>query len=298
MTFNTGRVMARRISKGNPTFLVVDECHHAASAENARSLAGDHIATLGLSATPERQYDDGLADVLVPRLGPIVFRYNYADAKADGLIAKFDLINVRIPLTSVEQAEYERLTRSVARAAHAAEGGSGLTEGLKILLQKRARVASNAQHRIPVASRLAVDNKGARMLLFHESIAAANEITSQISRREVSAIQYHTGIGPLIRRENLRLFRRRAFDVLVSCRALDEGLNVPDVGVAIVASSTASIRQRIQRLGRVLRPAQGKTKAVIFTVYATDLEEKRMVEEASAGVADHVEWRRVGVRDV
>jgi superfamily II DNA or RNA helicase len=66
---------------------------------------------------------------------------------------------------------------------------------------------------------------------------------------------------------------------LVTCKALDEGMNVPETTVAIIASSTASTRQRIQRLGRVLRPSKGKDKAVIYTLYATEQERKRLINE-------------------
>lgn len=70
-----------------------------------------------------------------------------------------------------------------------------------------------------------------------------------------------------LRRDNLRLYRRGVFDTLVTCRALDEGTNVPETSVAIIAASTASIRQRIQRLGRVLRRAPGKEKATVSIPY-------------------------------
>jgi superfamily II DNA or RNA helicase len=81
------------------------------------------------------------------------------------------------------------------------------------------------------------------------------------------------------------------FDVLVSCKALDEGMNVPEAAVAIIASSTASHRQRIQRLGRVLRPAPGKDHALIYTLFATRQEQKRLMneEESLDGVAG-VRW--------
>jgi superfamily II DNA or RNA helicase len=105
---------------------------------------------------------------------------------------------------------------------------------------------------------------------------------------------YHSRIGHVVRRENLRLFRRGVFDVLVCCRALDEGMNVPEASVAIVASSTASTRQRIQRLGRVLRPAPGKTSATIYTLYATSQERERLIrEERSVTEYATVRWQKV-----
>ena len=89
------------------------------------------------------------------------------------------------------------------------------------------------------------------------------------------------------------MFRRGQLDALVSCRALDEGVNVPEAAIAIIASSTASSRQRIQRQGRVLRPSSGKDRAVIYTLYATKIEEDRLREESTRlESADRVTWLR------
>jgi superfamily II DNA or RNA helicase len=75
-------------------FLIVDECHKAASDQFRSALDLPRFASLGLSATPERQYDDGLQQVLIPTLGPIIFEYSYKDALRDGVIVPFNLRNV------------------------------------------------------------------------------------------------------------------------------------------------------------------------------------------------------------
>ena len=67
--------------------------------------------------------------------------------------------------------------------------------------------------------------------------------------------------------------------MLVTCRALDEGFNVPETELGIIAASTATHRQRIQRLGRVVRPAKDKTSASIYTLVATGPEIQRLKEE-------------------
>ena len=115
--------------------------------------------------------------------------------------------------------------------------------------------------------------------------------------RRFSATIYHSQIGAELRRDNLRLYRRGVFNVLVTCRALDEGMNVPETDVAVVASSTRSVRQRIQRLGRVLRPAPGKPKARIYTIYTSKPEEDRLAEEAlKLTNTSKITWMRSAVR--
>ena len=75
------------------------------------------------------------------------------------------------------------------------------------------------------------------------------------------------------------MFKRGVKKILVTCTALDEGLNVPDIDVAIIVSQTMSKRQRIQRLGRALR--KGKDLAEIYTIYIGDEEKSFLVQEFS-----------------
>ena len=296
VVLNTGRDLAPRLAEGADTLLIVDECHRAAPPMNAMALRGHHQATLGLSATPQREYDEGLEEVLVPALGEIFFSYGYDEAKRDGVISAFSLINVSVPLTDSEAAEYEALSGRVARAVRLYESGEEDDTKLRRLLRERAGVAASARMRVPVAVRIADGHRGRRVVIFHERIDAAEEIYALLKERGHNVTLYHSQIGEAVRRDNLRLFRRGVFQVLVSCRALDEGMNVPETEIGIIASSTASTRQRIQRLGRVLRPAPGKDAALVYTLYATEIEERRLEKEAeSLEAASEVKWQTVEV---
>lgn len=289
---NTARNFTEEFSKDRALFLIVDECHRAGSPSNAMALQGEFAATLGLSATPEREYDEGFDAFISPRLGPIIHQYTYIDAARDGVISPFSLTNVRVDLLPDEEEKYRKYTRSIALALRRGETADG-DERLKRLLQQRAAVASNATTRIPVAVKLVETHKGERAVIFHERIEAANHILSILRARGHRATVYHAEIGPTIRRDNLRLFRKGLFDVLVCCRALDEGINVPEASVAVIASSTASQRQRIQRLGRILRTAKGKEHASVYTIFATEEERKRLEkEEASLEGITSVTWEQ------
>ncbi|MGH3145789.1 MAG: DEAD/DEAH box helicase family protein, partial [Rubrobacter sp.] len=72
---NTARRLVPQLAAKGDWFLIVDECHRVASPANRQMLVGDFLATLGLSATPERQYDTWFDDYVVPALGPIIYRY-------------------------------------------------------------------------------------------------------------------------------------------------------------------------------------------------------------------------------
>ena len=287
---NSARTFTQEFSRERTLFLIVDECHRAGSPSNARALLGEFAATLGLSATPEREYDDGFDTYISPQLGPIIHEYTYVDAARDGVISPFSLTNVRVDLLPDEEEQYRKYSRSIASVRRTASGDDA-EEKLKRLLQLRAAVSSTATRRIPVAVKLVELHKGERAVIFHERIEAANHILSLLRTRGHRATIYHAEIGPQARRDNLRLFRKGLFDVLVCCRALDEGINVPEASVAVVASSTASSRQRIQRLGRILRTAKSKDVASVYTIFATGEERRRLeLEETDLEGITNVSW--------
>jgi len=276
--------------RGRRVMLVVDECHKAASAKLRTVLDIPAMATVGLSATPERPYDDGLADVLEPKLGPIIFRYSYADALADGVIVPFALRNIVFDLEPERQAEYDKLTRAIAASIN--RNGIEAEPTLGLLL-KRARVLNLSLNRIRLALRIAAAHRGQRILVFHEDIAACDLICQVMVENGVRAGTYHSRLSLRERAAVLASYRRGDIDALVTCRALDEGFNVPETEIGIVAASTATYRQRVQRLGRMLRPTVDKTEATIYTLVATEPEIARLHQEESDldGVAS-VSWSR------
>jgi superfamily II DNA or RNA helicase len=289
---NTARAHGLGFEDEAKVLLIVDECHRAGAPSSQQALEGEFVASLGLSATPERN-DDGLADALIPKLGPIIYRYGYPEASKDGVITPFELKNVAVPLTAREGRKYENLTKKIAKAYQGFKAGNLDEDVLKALLRKRASLAARAKYRVPVAIALIEKARGRRAVIFHESIDAAEEITRELKLRGHSVAIYHSGIGLSLRRDNLRQFRSGRIDVLVSCRALDEGMNVPEAEIGIIASSTSSTRQRIQRLGRVLRPAEGKERAEVITLYATEVEERRLrSEEIDLIETASVSWER------
>ena len=293
MVINTARKLGAAVPKRYDSMLIVDECHRAASPANSLALHGNYKATLGISATPQRQYDDLFELVLIPKLGPIVAQYEYSQALSDGVIVPFDLINVATSMTLDEQASYDHATRDISKTFRRLQSGDVSRDALVRKLQRRARLAASSVQRIPVSIALAEQHRNSRLIVFHENIDSAEQILRILLSRRFHATIYHSKITPELRRDNLRLYRRGAFNALVTCRALDEGVNIPDTDVAIVASSTSSLRQRIQRLGRVLRPAPGKPRARIYTIYVSKPEEDRLVNEArKLNNVGEVTWMR------
>lgn len=127
--------------------------------------------------------------------------------------------------------------------------------------------------------------------MFHERIdSAENSHAYLVSRAGVSAAIDHSKLHRDDREAAMRRFRTKQIQVLVAVTALDEGVDVPDAGVAVIAAGSRSRRQRIQRLGRVLRPAEGK-EALVLTILV-----RNTPEEAAVGGRDNALLGRHRVR--
>jgi superfamily II DNA or RNA helicase len=278
MVINTARSRAEQVSAAHDeVLLIADECHRYASEENSRGLSIKTTASLGLTATADREHDDGLERVLIPNLGPIIYRYTLAQARKDGVVSDFSLANVRVPFTEDERSQYERLSKSLRIALSA-----GDEDRAKQIAMRRASVSKNAISRVPMTVALLETLRGKKVIVFHEDIAMADLIGSILHERGHRVSVFHSKIGKDMRRDNLRMFKAGQSDVLVCCRALDEGIDIPEAECAILAASTSSHRQRVQRLGRVLRTHEGKATALVYTVYVSDQEQDRLRKETES----------------
>jgi superfamily II DNA or RNA helicase len=93
--------------------------------------------------------------------------------------------------------------------------------------------------------------------------------------------RFNTDLDNAEREENLNNFKNGNLNVLVSCTALDEGFDMPEADGAMILSASSSKRQRIQRMGRVLRITANKQNALIVTVYSSKTEFDKLREESN-----------------
>ncbi|MFL2967525.1 MAG: DEAD/DEAH box helicase [Candidatus Poseidoniaceae archaeon] len=280
MVINSARSLTDEITSSGEWMLIVDECHRAATEENRKGIAGTWKATLGLSATPERQYDDLFTEILVPTLGTIIADYDYKSARIDGVISDFELRNYHVPLTDSEKEDMDKINKSIA--AEISKSNSPMGEPstrLFNLLLARSRLSQSLEFRIPIAARVCQEFVGKKMIIFHEKIVSAELLNLMLDSLGFRVTIYHSKLSSQERFNNLRDFKTGMKDVLVTCRALDEGLNVKDAEIGIIVASTKSIRQRIQRLGRVLRTSDEKERSVVITIYS-DAEREALINEA------------------
>ena len=265
--------------------LIFDECHHL-PAPSYRQIAEGAFTPyrLGLSATPERS-DQGDA-VLEQLVGPVVYRREAVELSAGGYLAQYDEQRISAALSPAERQAYEAaresfrayLARRNLRISSPADfqrkilwASAGDPEARAAMLAWReARsLALNAPGKLALLQEIFARHRDERVLVFSEY----NSLVDEISRRFcVPQITYRTPAGE--RQLVLERFRGGRYTKLVSGRVLNEGLDVPDCGVAVIVSGTSTRREYIQRLGRVLRPKE--RRAILYELVTEDTTEERI----------------------
>lgn len=118
-------------------------------------------------------------------------------------------------------------------------------------------------------------DKSAKIIIFGERIKQADILYEKLDRLYPNqAARCHSAMDPSARKLALERFRDGEVRILISCRALDEGFDVPSASVGIVMSSASVNRQRIQRLGRILRRHEGKELASLYYIYIAESSEE------------------------
>jgi superfamily II DNA or RNA helicase len=262
--------------------LVFYACHHLPSA--AYSMAAKASLApyrLGLTATPERT--DGREADLAALVGPIVYRKEITELAGD-FLAEYDVERIGIELSPAERAEYDAergIYRAFVGMHHIRMSSpSGWGEFVRLASRgedgRRAMLAYRKQRALAFAAPAKLDfvghllhaHRNDRAILFTQDNATAYAIsrrflvpviTHQTKVRERSAI-----LGGLSKGE---------LGAVVTSKVLNEGVDVPDANVAVVISGSGSVREHVQRLGRVLRKREGKRAVLYELVTAATSEE-------------------------
>lgn len=266
--------------------VVFDECHHLpgeAYALSARFCLAPY--RMGLSATPERA--DGRDAILVELIGPTVYRKDILELSGEYL-AEYDTERLVVSLGSRQRAEYTRergvyvdfLRRQGIRMSQAsgwtdfiirAATSPGGREAMRAYRRQR-ELAFAAPAKLDLLEHLLHEHRGDRMLIFTEDNATAYAISRRFL---LPTITHQTKVTE--RSETFARFADGRFGALVTSKVLNEGVDVPDANVAVIISGSGSVREHVQRLGRILRPKEGK-RATLYEIVSAGTSETNTSE--------------------
>jgi len=261
--------------------LVFDECHHL-PGEVRRDAARMSAAPmrLGLTATPHRA--DGRHADLDELIGPIVYDMPISAAKGS-VLAEYEVVRIPIHLSAGEQARYDQLARQVRaymvdrrksdphfQWEDVCQETATTPEARRVLRAYLAKksIEDRAEEKLRVLEDLFRLHAHEPCLVFTGSNAMAREVSQRFL---IPCLLHHCGKKE--RLEVLRGLEERIYPALVANQVLDEGVDLPEVKVAIVIGGTASSRQAKQRLGRILRKS-GNARAVLYEIVTADTNEE------------------------
>ncbi len=259
------------------TMLVCDEVHGIGARKSRKALIDQYKFRLGLSATPERWFDEIGSDVIFGYFDKIVYSFPIRQALIERnpltgkpYLCRYNYYPIFVSLTDDELEQYHQLTKKIIMQM--SNRNKEDTDLYELLLFKRANVYKKASQKLIALENLTDSTDIGNSIIFtcDRHMDAVKTILSQ------RGITFHSftedqGTTPQARfnflseREHIiEKFVEGLYSVLISIKCLDEGIDIPSADKAIVMTSGGNPREYIQRIGRVIRQHDSKKMAHIY----------------------------------
>lgn len=280
--------MQASLSKLNSDFMIIaDECHHLGASDLRGKLLENSSYRLGLSATPDRWFDDEGSLALKQYFHGVIYTYSLKDAIGPFLTEYYYYPHI-VTLTEEENEQYLELSLKISQLS-AINGDLESTGNtyLKTLLLKRARLISKAGNKLLMLKDLLQNQTKSTHNIFYcgSSIDDGERQVEKVVRllgKELGmkVHPFTSTENKTKRKELLSKFESGLLQGLVAIKCLDEGVDVPATRTAYILASSTNPREFIQRRGRLLRKSSGKKYSYIhdFIVIPRDIERVRSME--------------------
>jgi superfamily II DNA or RNA helicase len=234
---------------GRRTLLIHDEVHKLGSTGNRNKLQGlsDQIRfRLGLSATPERDYDTEGTQFILDHIGPIIFEFPLDKAIAGGILAPFNYFPIPYELSADDKIRLRNVHSK--KAARIREGNPMADEEF---YNELAKIYKTAEGKIPAFKDFIARHAEMldRTIVFVETKEYGDEILDIIHQYHADFHTYFGEDDPSV----LNRFSNNEIDCLLTCHRISEGIDIKSLINVILFSSSKAMLETIQRIGRCLR---------------------------------------------
>ncbi|MDQ0375963.1 DEAD/DEAH box helicase family protein [Cellulomonas humilata] len=271
-TFSSPQFQESIDSSRPDLLLVADELHRTGSPSVLRALqAGPFKATLGLSATYARQFDESGTQSLLEFYGPVLEPViGLTEAILLGRLVPYDYFLHKTSLDDQEQEQYDKLTMDIKKVAGRESDTNAPDSYLQKLLIKRARILKQARAKVPAALAVlrAEFQEGDRWLVYCDDTNQLGAMVASCLEHGLPALEYHSDMTS--RRDDVMASFGRRGGIIVAIRCLDEGIDIPACDRALIIASSTVEREYIQRRGRVLRTSVDKYSAAVHDMLLVD----------------------------
>lgn len=251
--------------------MLFDEAHNLSPVQIKR-LPVEAKYRLGLSATIERfnpVETKGILSYFLPE-GKSTFFYGIEDAIENGYLSRYEYHPVFVRLSEDEFDRYQRKTKQIATLL--AEDDPDMDEVNKRRME-RSLIVKQASYKLVELDKMILNRDvydfknsvvycGAGKSEDLQIIDAVTVALNNFGHYRVSQFTSKTTDRVTVLQE----FENGFYDTLVAIRCFDEGVDCPKLDKIYIMSSETSMRQTVQRRGRVLRKCRetGKTLANIY----------------------------------
>lgn len=271
--------IVRRNKYETKILFICDEVHAIGSSQQRNALLPEYEYRIGLSATPERMFDDKGTKIIKVYFGNKSYEFTIADAlktinPGTGLpfLNQFYYHPIFVYLTPSETKKYANYTRQIALLLQQEDYDE---EELQRLYDRRAKVGKNAKNKYCAFDELLekmnpAEIKDTIVFVSDQQITTCFNIMSEkkIRRAKITESESADRIvneeGESERQEIISQFKRRELQVLVGMKCLDEGIDIKNARVAILMANSTNPREYVQRVGRVIRTMPGKEDSEIY----------------------------------
>lgn len=258
--------------------LIHDEVHRLGSPSARTALAGlsnGFAFKLGLSATPERDYDQDGNDFIESDIGPVIFKFGLEEAIQAGILSPFEYH----PISYLPSDEDTARVQSVyARKALREREGNPMP--LEEVWTEIARVHKTSRAKLPPFTVFLLSNAELlqRCIVFVETKEYGEELLSIIHGYHHEFHTYYAEEDS----ETLRRFAVGELQCLVTCHRLSEGIDIQSLLTVFLFSSARARLETIQRIGRCLRvdPANPRKLAHVVDFVRSDSEDTADAERS------------------
>jgi superfamily II DNA or RNA helicase len=274
---------------------IYDEAHNMGSKALKGYLSKKAKYRIGLSATPNRWQDPDGTEVLLSYFGKVVYEISISDAISREILVPYFYFPVVCPLDESETLAYAEISEKLGQLLKGrsfAELTDNESTKAGILLRTRSQILGTAKSKLGLflaeysshesKSSLVYCSPGKPPLREDEGRHIETVKAALVNMNEV-VTTYEATTPRTERIEILKQFGAGQIDAILSMRCLDEGVDIPSALTSHFIASGTNPREFVQRRGRVLRKAPGKTSATLFDYFAMPMNftpEAMSVEES------------------
>lgn len=242
--------------------IIHDEVHGLATPSLVQALNGRHAAfgyRVGLSATPERAYDQAGNAFITAELGPVLFQFPLEKAISRGVLAEFDYLPLAYDLT---QGDRDRLQAVYAKKAARIREGRPMSQEEE--WTEIAKVYKTAEMKPQVFANFLPTRPDVlqRSILFVETKDYGAPILELLHGYTHLYRTYYAEDD----RDHLVAFARGDIDCIVTCHRISQGIDIRSLNTVVLFASARARLETIQRIGRCLRidPSRPDKRALVI----------------------------------